>query len=277
MQKVLLILALFCSTISGLFAQKNPARVGGHLSIDKNSAIGAVEVTARQWAEFIINNNFDETLFPNPAALSATARLFFEDLQKKKDFKYIKIRSGAGSSYALGRGVSGYKLTKQFSALYYSDTSLWGPNMPIVGISFAQAQRFCEWSQEVLNKTRTVKLNVTLPSIDLYKKLITNIDSLCTRKCDSCNRALFNYRRKTCGYSTIRVSRHVGIYRCDSYWPDSFGIYNLQGNVAEMTSTEGIAMGGSFRHYAIESYNDKVQHYDKEADWLGFRCLITVQ
>ncbi len=41
-----------------------------------------------------------------------------------------------------------------------------------------------------------------------------------------------------------------------------------------MTSTEGVAMGGSFRHTARESYNDKQQIYSKAEEWLSFRYIV---
>ena len=44
-----------------------------------------------------------------------------------------------------------------------------------------------------------------------------------------------------------------------------------------MTAPEGITVGGSFRHFAIDSYNNKTQTYGKAEEWLGFRCLITLQ
>ena len=65
--------------------------------------------------------------------------------------------------------------------------------------------------------------------------------------------------------------------RVDSYWPNDLGFYNLQGNASEMTNTKGIAIGGSFRHYAIESLNTKKQEYNQPEDWLGFRYMITNQ
>jgi hypothetical protein len=44
-----------------------------------------------------------------------------------------------------------------------------------------------------------------------------------------------------------------------------------------MTNEEGIAMGGSFRHFARESFSDKIQEYSKAEDWLGFRYIVTVR
>jgi hypothetical protein len=42
-----------------------------------------------------------------------------------------------------------------------------------------------------------------------------------------------------------------------------------------MTATKGIAMGGSFRHYAFECCRDNQQTYSKPEDWLGFRYIVT--
>jgi len=55
------------------------------------------------------------------------------------------------------------------------------------------------------------------------------------------------------------------------YFPDILGLWNLQGNVAEMTSVKGIAKGGSCNHPASEAYNNKSQEYTKPEIWLGFR------
>ena len=69
----------------------------------------------------------------------------------------------------------------------------------------------------------------------------------------------------------------LGLEMVDSYFPTTLGLYNLQGNAAEMTEIYGIAMGGSFRQPARESYNDKSQLYHKAQDWLGFRYIVTVK
>jgi formylglycine-generating enzyme required for sulfatase activity len=55
-----------------------------------------------------------------------------------------------------------------------------------------------------------------------------------------------------------------------------FGLDNLFGNVAEMTSEKGIAKGGSFAHTLEECAANKVQIYDSPQAWLGFRCVAEV-
>lgn len=55
--------------------------------------------------------------------------------------------------------------------------------------------------------------------------------------------------------------------------PNDFGIYNLIGNVAEMTSSKGIAKGGSWMHKISESRIAAHQVYSEPTSWLGFRCV----
>ena len=55
-----------------------------------------------------------------------------------------------------------------------------------------------------------------------------------------------------------------------------FEVYNIFGNVAEMTSEKGISKGGSFAHTLEECAADRVQKYDAPKAWLGFRCVAEV-
>jgi hypothetical protein len=58
--------------------------------------------------------------------------------------------------------------------------------------------------------------------------------------------------------------------------PNAYGLYNMIGNVAELTATPGVAKGGSFE----QSINDFTLQtdfpYAKPAEWLGFRCACTI-
>jgi formylglycine-generating enzyme required for sulfatase activity len=58
---------------------------------------------------------------------------------------------------------------------------------------------------------------------------------------------------------------------------DSQGIYNLLGNVAEMTATPGLAKGGSFLHPPAECTINSEQFYSRPQVWLGFRCVAEVK
>ncbi len=54
-----------------------------------------------------------------------------------------------------------------------------------------------------------------------------------------------------------------------------YSLYELIGNVAEMTSTKGIAKGGSWFHSLEESKITNHQTYDNPTLWLGFRNVCS--
>jgi len=59
--------------------------------------------------------------------------------------------------------------------------------------------------------------------------------------------------------------------------PNSIGLYNMIGNVAEMTQRPGIAKGGSWYHQLSESKISDRQLYRGPQAWLGFRYVAVVR
>jgi len=238
-----------------------------------------VEVTLADWIVFIINNNFDASLFPAIDMPNLT-RLILNDLKKGNASNYFKIFE---NSKALKKiyGSKGFRIShKKLDSLFKAEPNYFSLLIPITGISFEQATKFCKWKEDVINLNQQVKIKVSLPSMAIYAKVITNIDSVCQKKCDSCKQYELNCISANCfgaAKSKIDKSQGVSLVRADSYWPTDDELYCIQGNAAEMTSTEGVAMGGSFRHYARESFNDKIQAYKKAEDWLGFRYVVTLK
>jgi formylglycine-generating enzyme required for sulfatase activity len=282
MQKVLLTLAFFCWTFPILFGQKNPTqKIYMTVPIDNVTSIDVTEVTIAQWVYFLINNNFNAELFPDTLSISNSARTFFDDLKEGQNFQYIEVINNnvlLKNNY----GINGFRLTKKFKSIEDADTNYFSIDIPIVGISFEQAKAFCKWRESTLNKNNNVKIRVTLPSIEIYKKVNSNKDSLCKAElnCDSCSNYQLNYLHNKCTFSSKHkeiVTQGQGLLKVDCYWPTIMGLYNIQGNASEMTSTEGVAVGGSFRHFASDSYSEKTQTYNKPEAWLGFRCIIKSQ
>jgi formylglycine-generating enzyme required for sulfatase activity len=59
--------------------------------------------------------------------------------------------------------------------------------------------------------------------------------------------------------------------------PNAYGLVNIIGNVAEMTSEKGIAKGGSWKHSVEECKVKTNLTYDKPENWLGFRCVAEIK
>lgn len=61
----------------------------------------------------------------------------------------------------------------------------------------------------------------------------------------------------------------------ESYWPNQFGIYNLNGNVAEMIAEDGIAVGGSWQNTGYDVRIESKSNYSGPNPMTGFRVVMT--
>jgi formylglycine-generating enzyme required for sulfatase activity len=284
MSKTLFIILFFCCTVVDCLAQKNLPNIAGTVQIDSGTVMKQTEVTLQEWMGFIVNNNFDESLFPDKSAITPTTQLLFDDLRKQMGAEYIKIVNHVNprSMMRQNYGEKGVEVGRNFSKLADTDTSYFSLKIPVTGITYEQVQRFCKWKEDVLNEFKKIKVKVSLPSIEIYKRVITNIDSLAiSKKCYMLNcrtaKCKEEGKNKKDKASKMMSSQGFALEHVNSYFPTALGLYNLQGNAAEMTDTYGIAMGGSFRQTARESYNDRNQVYKKAEDWLGFRYIVTLK
>jgi oligoribonuclease NrnB/cAMP/cGMP phosphodiesterase (DHH superfamily) len=62
-----------------------------------------------------------------------------------------------------------------------------------------------------------------------------------------------------------------------SYPPSDFGVYNLNGNVAEMIDVPGIAVGGSWKSAGYDIRNESIMRYEKPNPMVGFRVMAIVK
>jgi hypothetical protein len=149
-------------------------------------------------------------------------------------------------------------------------------NFPVTGISYAQAQAFCNWRTK-LDSLRNhphggPHYQFRLPTIDEFNLFNPGLDSQGVR-----NRKKeligFNYRNMLVFDS---VESYNDLHQGWEYKSDVRGLFAVQGNAAEMTIEQGVACGGSYFHFAIESYRGRLQRYDSPERWLGFRCVAVV-
>lgn len=274
MKKIILLIAFFLAFSFNTKAKKNPLKIFGTVYINDSTFMNKTEVTVKDWIEFIVNNDFDTTLFPIPKGLSENVSIIFEEIKNNKEQKFFHFENETNQNYNYNKVII-VQPTRFLKNILKNDSTNTTLSIPITGITFEQANRFCTWKETVLNTRKTIKIKLNLPSVENYKIVIPNKDSLNVKKC-----ALYNWAFCNCVTivnKKLNKLQGKGLVDVYTYWPSDLGLYNLQGNASEMTSTEGIAMGGSFRHIARESYNDKIQTYKTPEDWLGFRYIITLQ
>lgn len=153
-------------------------------------------------------------------------------------------------------------------------------DLPVAGITYEQAMRYVRYKQDISNACGfspkdTFRYECFLPTPEQFDSAQTILDSVNRLGC-----SMFNYKGSLCadcpgGKEMIAnpVSSRTGMEPTSvwGYFPDKRGLKNFNGNVAEMTSVKGIAVGGSCVHYATEAFPGKRQTYTGSAGWLGLR------
>jgi len=61
----------------------------------------------------------------------------------------------------------------------------------------------------------------------------------------------------------------------ESYWPNAFGFYNMNGNVAEMISDGSFAVGGSWRSPGYDIRNESIRDFTGPSTEVGFRVIAS--
>lgn len=249
------------------------AKVPGTIFVDNSLSIRATELTVREYLEFVASNQYDAKLLPDSTLLSALPfKILIDDLSKQGNFRYFKLYKQTTGVWLKFKKQGSKSETQRIKSIMF---------MPITAISYDQAKQYCQWLENKFNtmiqRFPECKVSISLPAPDIYKSLIKNMDSVCVSNCADYCRYTLNFNGINCDNKTV-TGTEVSInklVRCDRFKPDSHGIYNLQGNAAEMTSIEYVSMGGSYLHSARESFNDKQITYNKPEIWLGFRFVVT--
>jgi formylglycine-generating enzyme required for sulfatase activity len=173
-------------------------------------------------------------------------------------------------------------------------------NYPVVSISHEGAKLYCQWLQKKIEAENPgFTIEVSLPSKDQWVYAAQGGRSMAMYPWGNYylrNRKgefLCNFKRV--GDQSIVRNRQTGkpevrelflsglsetaFYTAvvKSFYPNDYGLYNTCGNVAEMISQRGIAMGGSWNDYGGDVHIRSESRYDKPEPTIGFRPLITVK
>lgn len=165
---------------------------------------------------------------------------------------------------------------------------------PIIGISYEQAVNFCKWRTDKVRKMleegefgRIVlpqTLNYRLPDkaeweavarVSYKDKFQRYVDRQELKRTMLHN--LVSDSIPPAGYQSEPNPDATITAPVMAYFPNELGIFNLIGNVAEMTATKGVAKGGSWKDRSREVTVDRDFIYERPAAWLGFRCVCEVK
>lgn len=171
------------------------------------------------------------------------------------------------------------------------NTYFWHPsynNHPVVGISHQQAKAYCAWRTKAvekmmlgLNMEITKKFEYRLPTRTEWELVAgagyskSKLKQVQKHKNKYGENARFHNMR----YKEESEDNNDESSPCPTinYLPNKFCIYNIYGNIAEMVSDPGIAMGGSYRHYYQDIVpTNKPVTYEGAQDWVGFRCVCEI-
>ncbi len=186
------------------------------------------------------------------------------------------------------------KYLKPFTELYFRHPAY--SKYPVVGVSYEQALAYCEWRSDRVNELIYVKNNkisydevkkmkdipevfhYRLPTEQEWEQIAAMpYSEKINKKLTSEKYSGLNRYNLTTG--TGEILDPAGNDNADitapvySYWPNALGIYNIIGNVAEMTAEKGLAKGGSWTNRVDEVQVEKDFNYEKPDNWLGFRCV----
>lgn len=208
---------------------------------------------------------------------NAEYKLFLNDLKLNNKIKEYKI--------CVPDTVQWEKLTlgamSPFKDYYFSHPAY--QNYPVVNVSFEAAILYCKWFTEKINAKSKTKFNdFRLPTREEFVRASRG-DKHNQEYAWQGNSVWNKDSSILCNHIHLTKSKVAGnlkestdiIAPAKSYWPNQFGIYNLNGNVAEMTSEKGVATGGSWKNIATDVMNESVMNYQNPNPTLGFRLVST--
>lgn len=228
---------------------------------------------------------------------NAAYALFLNDLLAQNEVEkheIAKVNSSLWEEY----GIKGY------AEEYFTNEAF--KNYPVVNITKEGAELYCEWLTEKYNSLvpDEEKLIFRLPLKVEWQRTAQGLSKLnpsyswgSSFLTNSRGEFLANFQR----FGDESISRDENgqlIIRSDvesqwyengqphflevtapvnSYYPNSLGVYNLNGNVAELLGDANEVIGGSWMDSGYDIRNESVRAYTGASPTIGFRVAATVR
>ena len=160
---------------------------------------------------------------------------------------------------------------------------------PVVGITYEQVSKFCNWRTKLVNQFIKQKRNS--PLIKLEYRLPTTYDwELAAQGTLDPDKYPFGidvyyfaedskYRSINCYYPEMKATKYIRKTddTLQNIKSNNYGLYNMVGNVCEMVLEKGLAKGGHYDALLEYCKIKETDTYTSANKWLGFRCICLVK
>lgn len=163
---------------------------------------------------------------------------------------------------------------------------------PVVGVSWQQAADYCHWRTERVKEVLTTKgkldkapkaFGYRLPTKEEYLTMYHDIAQLPNKiggEGQRKYRGMYRYNMKKSAEESQPQAGQINDYAditapALSYWPNSFGLYNIKGNVAEWLMDKNTFVGGAW-NTPLSADVSEIQTSEKPTASIGFRCVCEV-
>jgi formylglycine-generating enzyme required for sulfatase activity len=183
--------------------------------------------------------------------------------------------------------LDGMTSNEPYQSRYSRHTSF--KNHPVVGVSFEQAVAFCKWRTErvkyylaIAKKYAYPEFEYRLPTKKEWEFISGGGSEVFSQRNyvlqveNKKDRQIYkNFYKANC-YINDTINFQIYSKKVSSYPASHLGLYDVIGNVSEMTNQKGISKGGSWKHKLDECRTGKDIPYSKPEAWLGFRsvCIL---
>jgi sulfatase modifying factor 1 len=201
-------------------------------------------------------------------------QLFIQALTKKGDTKALAI--------AIPKAAQWKKFGKDEQYYFGQERFL---DYPVVNITRQAAEMYCAWLTELYNATASAKRTYRLPTEEEWMTAAKggNANAIYPWEGTSVNykntgEYMANYKAPTLKEVSKEYPDAAFTAPVKSYIPNAFGVYNMAGNVAEITTGPGFTKGG---HWNATADMLKIEAREKFAADIvpspttGFRPVYT--
>lgn len=160
-------------------------------------------------------------------------------------------------------------------------------NYPVVNVGQQAAVSYCTWLERKLNALAPegTSYKVRLPSHSEWVRAAQGLKNAApytwggpyTRNSKGCFLANYRAEQGDTLEAAARFHDNADITApVTSYFPNDFGLFNMNGNVAEWLQEPDQAAGGSWRDVCADIRNESVATVTGPAPTVGFRPLVEV-